>query len=55
MDNAFLINKWNKKLIELDMQQEHLMIMDNDDEMLSQCLQEKHELLEEFINDIQNI
>lgn len=55
MDNAHLINKLNKKLIELDMQQEHLIIMDNDDEMLSQCLQEKHELLEGIINDIQNI
>ena len=55
MDSAPLINKWKQKLIELDMQQEHLIIMDNDDEMLSQCLQEKQELLEEFINDIKNI
>ena len=55
MDNAPLINKWKQKLIELDMQQEHLIIMDSGYEMLSQCLQEKQELLELIINDIQNI
>jgi len=55
MDNAPLINKWKQKLIELDMQQEHLIIMDSGDEMLSQCLQEKQELLALIINDIQNI
>jgi hypothetical protein len=55
MKSAPLINKWKQKLIELDMQQDHLIIMDNDDEMLSQCLQEKQELLELIINDIQNI
>jgi hypothetical protein len=55
MEHMPLIDKWKQKLSELDVQQKHLIVMDNDDEMLFQCLQEKHDLVEQIINDIKTI
>jgi hypothetical protein len=55
MEHSPPINRWKQMLDEIKVQQEHLVIMDNEDEMLSQCLEEKCSLVEQIINDLKNI
>lgn len=55
MEHTSLIDKWEQKLSELIVQQKHLIVMDNGDEMLFQCLQEKQNLIDQIINDIKTI
>jgi hypothetical protein len=55
MEHTPVINKWKQLLDEMNVQREHLVIMDNEDEMLFQCLEQKRSLVEQLINDLKNI
>lgn len=49
------IQKWQQELNRVSLLQKQLVVMDDDDEMLSDFLQRERDLIDSFIKDLKNL